>query len=154
MSIELILIPIGIAVVQSVGERIERNKGHEQTYKIKTVMKREHLLKQAIEQYGCEVSHLNQTNYLAEIGNIKIHFQYDENRVFEAVFDNSVETEAALEFIENINSEYKYAIQQETYQKLLQQAEQKGLSLETEEIQSDRSILLTFNVNQLSNGGQ
>lgn len=154
MSIELILIPIGIAVVQSVGERIERNKGHEQTYKIKTVMKREHLLKQAIEQYGCEVNHLNKNNYLTEIGNIKIHFQYDESGVFEAVFDNSVETEAALEFIENVNTEYKYAIQQETYRKLLQQAGQKGLALESEEIQGDRSILLTFNVNQLNSGGQ
>lgn len=154
MSIELILIPIGIAVVQSVGERIERNKGHEQTYKIKTVMKREHLLKQAIEQYGCEVNLLNKNNYLTEIGNIKIHFQYDESGIFEAVFDNSVETEAALEFIENVNTEYKYAIQQETYRKLLQQAEQKGLALESEEIQGDRSILLTFNVNQLNSGGQ
>lgn len=154
MSIELILIPIGIAVVQSVGERIERNKGHEQTYKIKTVMKREHLLKQAIEQYGCEVNHLNKNNYLTEIGNIKIHFQYDESGVFEAVFDNSVETEAALEFIENVNTEYKYAIQQETYRKLLQQAGHKGLALESEEIQGDRSILLTFNVNQLNSGGQ
>lgn len=154
MSIELILIPIGIAVVQSVGERIERNKGHEQTYKIKTVMKREHLLKQAIEQYGCEVRDLNKKDYLTEVGNIKIHFKLDENGVFEAVFDNSVETEAALEFIGNLNEEYKYAIQQETYRNLLQKAEQKGLALESEEVQGDRSILLTFNVNQLRNGGQ
>ncbi|ANU09678.1 hypothetical protein BBH88_04885 [Planococcus antarcticus DSM 14505] len=153
MSIELILIPIGIAVVQSVGERIERSKGQEKTYKIKTVMKREHLLKQAIEQYGCEVKNLNQKNYLTEIGDIKIHFQLDGNGVFEAVFDNSVATKAALEFIENVNEEYKYAIQQETYRKLLQRAEQKGLDLESEEIQGDRSILLTFNVNSMRDGG-
>lgn len=153
MSIELILIPIGIAVVQSVGERIERNKGAGETYKIKTVMKREHLLKQAIEQYGCKMEELNPKNYSTKIGNVKIHFQPDKDGVFEAVFDKSVETEDALEFIENINSEYKYAIQQETYRNLLQHAEQKGLALESEEIQGDRSILLTFNINQLNSGG-
>lgn len=154
MSIELILIPIGIAVAQSVGERIERNKGQDQTYKIKTVMKKEHLLKMAIEQYGCKVDELNRNDFLTKIGDIKIHFQPDEKGVFEAVFDNSVETEAAIEFIENINTEYRYAIQQETYRNLLRKAEQKGLILESEEMQEDRSILMTFNINQLSNGGQ
>lgn len=153
MSIELILIPIGIAVVQSVGERIENNKGKDQTYKIKTVMKKEHLLKQVIEQYGCEINELNQRAYLASVGEVKIHFQQDENGIFEAVFDNSVESEAALEFIDNLTSEYKYAIQQETYRNLIQKAAQKGLSLESEQIQDDRSILLTFNVNQLNYGG-
>lgn len=153
MSIELILIPIGIAVVQSVGERIERNKGKDQTYKIKTIMKKEHLLKLAIEQYGCETDELTHGNYLTNIGDIKIYFQPDGDGIFEAVFDNTVETEAALEFIENVNTEYKYAIQQETYRNLMRQAEQKGLELETEEIQKDRSILLTFNVNQQVTGG-
>lgn len=153
MSIELLLIPIGIAVAQSVGDRIEKSKGKDQTYKIKTVMKREHLLKRAIEQYGCEINELSEQGYLTKVGEIKIYFQYDENGVFEAVFDNTVETEAALEFIENINTEYKYAIQQETYRNLLQHAEEKGLILETEEIQEDRSILLTFNINQMGNGG-
>lgn len=146
MSIELVLIPVGIAVAQSVGSMIEKYKYEDQNYKIQTVMKRQHLLQQAIEQYGCDVHEVNQQNYQTEIGNIKILFQQDKHGVFEAVFDGNVDEEHALEFIENLHTEYRYLIQQETYHKLLQQASHKGLELESEEIQEDRSILLTFNV--------
>ncbi|MCM3409695.1 hypothetical protein [Metabacillus litoralis] len=147
MSIELVLIPVGIAVAQSVGSMIEKHKQGGNTYKIQTVMKRQHLLQKAIEQYGCNVHEINQQNYQTEIGDIKIYFQQNEHDIFEAVFDESVEQQDALEFLENLHSEYKYLIQQETYKKLIQQASQKGLELESEEIQQDRSILLTFNVN-------
>lgn len=148
MSIELVLIPVGIAVAQSVGSMIEKHKQGGHTYKIQTVMKRQHLLQKAIEQYGCEIQEINQQNYQTEIGDIKIYFQQSDNDIFEAVFDESVEKEAALEFLENLHTEYKYLIQQETYMKLLQQASEKGLELESEEIQQDKSILLTFNITQ------
>ncbi|HHW39156.1 MAG TPA: hypothetical protein GXX18_18295 [Bacillales bacterium] len=147
MSIELVLIPVGIAVAQSIGAMIEKNSTNE-TYKIQTVMKRQHLLQKAIEQYGCDVHEINKQNCETEIGDIKIYFQQGEDGIFEAVFDETVEMEHALEFIENLHSEYKYLIQQETYQKLLQEASEKGLVLESEERQQDRSILLTFNVSQ------
>lgn len=148
MSIELVLIPVGIAVAQSVSSMIEKHQQGGNTYKIQTVMKRQHLLQKAIEQYGCDVHELNQQNYQTEIGNIKIYFQQNDQGIFEAVFDESVEQEDALEFLENLHTEYKYFIQQETYKKLLQQASEKGLELESEEIQQDRTILLTFNVNR------
>ena len=83
-------------------------------------------------------------NYQTNIGDIKIYFQQDESGVFEAVFDNKVEEGAALEFIDNLHVEYKYLIQQDTYQKLIQRARKEGLELESEEIYQDRSILLTF----------
>lgn len=146
MSIELLLIPVGIAVAHSVGNLIEKHKHGEQTYKLKTVMKRQPLLQKAIEQYGCDVHEMNQQNYQTKVGDIKIYFQQDEHGVFEAIFDESVKVEDAVEFIDNLHTEYKYFIQQETYQKLLQQSSKHGLELETEEIHEDRSILMTFNV--------
>ncbi|MFK2825999.1 hypothetical protein QYG89_10025 [Bacillus sp. B190/17] len=148
MSIELVLIPVGIAVAQSVGSLIENHKQGGHTYKIQTVMKRQHLLQKAIEQYGCNVHEINQQNYQTEVGDIKIYFQQNDQGVFEAVFDKSVEQEHAVEFLENLHAEYKYLIQQETYQKLLLQAGEKGLELESEEVLEDRSILVTFNVTQ------
>ncbi|ONK22686.1 hypothetical protein BLX87_15045 [Bacillus sp. VT-16-64] len=150
MSIELVLIPIGIALAHAAGSLIEKESGH--TYSIQTVMKRQDLLQKAIEQYGCNVYELNEENCQTEVGDIKIFFQQNDKGIFEAVFDESVEKEHALEFIDNLHVEYKYLIQQETYQKLLQQAQEKGLELESEEIQKDRSILLTFNVSEWSAG--
>jgi predicted DNA binding protein len=150
MSIELVLIPVGIAVAQSVASRIEKHNNHDQTFTIKTVMKRQHLLQKAIEQYGCKVNELNLKNYEAEIGDTKIYFQQDDQEVFEAVFNKSVDSNDAVEFIENLHTEYKYLIQQETYQMLIEKAENKGLILESEEISEDRSILLTFNVSKIN----
>jgi len=146
VSIELVLIPVGIAVAHSVGSLIEKHKQDSNTYKIQTVMKRQHLLQNALNQYGCDINEINHQNYQTAVGDIKIYFQQNDSGVFEAVFDESVGKEDALEFIDNLHSEYRYLIQQETYKKLLKQASKKGLELESEEIQQDRSILLTFNV--------
>ncbi|MDY7224439.1 DUF1257 domain-containing protein [Halalkalibacterium halodurans] len=144
MSIELILIPIGIAVGQKVATLIDK-RNENKAYTIQTVMKKEHLLKKAIEQYGCSVQG-DETNYQTEVGDIKIGFYQNEEGVFEAIFDESVEQEHALEFIENLHTEYKYLIQQETYTRLVERAKKNGLELESEAIQKDRSILLTFEV--------
>lgn len=144
MSIELILIPIGIAVGQKVATLIDK-RNENKAYTIQTVMKKEHLLKKAIEQYGCSVQG-DETNYQTEVGDIKIGFYQNEEGVFEAIFDESVEQEHALEFIENLHTEYKYLIQQETYTRLVERAKENGLELESEAIQKDRSILLTFEV--------
>ncbi|WP_226681718.1 hypothetical protein [Sutcliffiella horikoshii] len=146
MSIELLLIPIGITVATSIGEMITDYRKEGETYSVKTVMKKQHLLQKAIEQYGCHAQELTQENYEAIIGEIKIVFQKNEQGQFEAVFDKDVSTEDALEFIENLHTEYKYLIQQETYQRLREQAESKGLLLESEQVQEDRSILLTYQV--------
>src|SRR5690242_14381273 len=143
MSIEQVLIPVGIAIAHAVGEVSAHRKAG--TYKIKTIVKRQHLLQKAIEQDVCDVNELNHQHYHTQGSEIKICFQQDEKGVFEAVFDKSVDEHDAMEFISNLHTEYKYLIQQETYQKLIQQAGEHGLELEAEEIQKDRSILLTFN---------
>ncbi|MCM3443103.1 DUF1257 domain-containing protein [Metabacillus halosaccharovorans] len=146
MSIELVLIPVGIAVAHSVGSLIESHKNDRNTYKIQTVMKQQHLLQKALQQYGCEINEMNHQNYQTIVGDINIYFQQNDSGVFEAVFDKSVAKEDAVEFLDHLHSEYKYLIQQETYKRLLKQASEKGLELESEEIQQDRSIVLTFNV--------
>ncbi|MFD1706125.1 hypothetical protein ACFSCZ_05060 [Siminovitchia sediminis] len=144
MSIELALIPVGIAVFQAAGSLIEKKSS--KTYSVQTVMKQQHLLQEAIEQYGCDVREIHEQNVQTEIGDIQIFFQQNDQGIFEAVFDESVPRADALEFIENLHIEYRYLIQQETCQKLLKRAQEKGLELESEEVQKDRSIVLTFHV--------
>lgn len=147
MSIELILIPVGIAVASSVSSMIEKRQGLNNTYKLQTVMRRQDLLGKAIQQYGCDIKNLDDSKSEAVIGDIKIYFTVGESGIFEAVFDESVDIEDGQEFLENIHTEYAYLIQQETCDRLLQEAESNGLEFESKELDSDRSIILTFNVN-------
>ncbi|ASS87231.1 hypothetical protein GLN3_09125 [Geobacillus lituanicus] len=147
MSIELVLIPIGIAITQSVSAMLEKTGEMDHTFKVTTIMKDESLLQKALEQYGCNVNVLTKDNYETEIEKTKILFQKNNDGVFEAVFDEDVKLEDAANFIENLTSEYKYVLQQETYRKVIERAKEKGFILESEEIQGDRTIMLTLKVN-------
>ncbi len=147
LSIELLLVPIGIATISSI--KAFANQKND-SFIIPTIMKKEDLLQKSIEQYGCKVTKLTEQNYQTTIEDLQIYFQLTEQGYFEAIFNNSVDTQAAMEFIENLQTEYKYLIQQETYQHLLKQAAEHGLHLESEIMQEDRTIVLTFNVNNIS----
>lgn len=147
VSIELVLIPIGIAITQSVSAMLEKTGEMDHTFKVTTIMKDESLLQKALEQYGCNVNVLTKDNYETEIAKTKILFQKNNDGVFEAVFDEDVKLEDAANFIENLTSEYKYVLQQETYRKVIERAKEKGFILESEEIQGDRTIMLTLKVN-------
>ncbi|AKS38150.1 hypothetical protein NP92_06090 [Anoxybacillus gonensis] len=145
MSIELVLIPVGIAVAQSVSSMLENRI--DRSFRLRTVMKDEMLLQKALEQYGCHVNVLTNDNYETEIATTKIWFEKNEDGVFEAIFPKEVKVDDATVFIENLTSEYKYVLQQETYKKVIERAREKGFILETEEIQQDRTIVLTLRVN-------
>jgi Protein of unknown function (DUF1257) len=147
VSIELVLIPIGIAITQSVSTMLEKTGEMNHTFKVRTIMKDEILLQKALEQYGCNVNVLTNDNYETEIAKTKILFQKNNEGVFEAIFDEDVKLEDAKNFIENLTSEYKYVIQQETYRKVIERAKAKGFILESEEIQGDRTITLTLKIN-------
>jgi hypothetical protein len=147
VSIELVLIPIGIAITQSVSSMFEKTGEMNHTFKVRTIMKDEILLQKALEQYGCNVNILTNDNYETEIAKTKILFQKNKDGVFEAIFDEDVKLEDAKNFIENLTSEYKYVVQQETYRKVIERAKEKGFILESEEIQGDRTITLTLKIN-------
>lgn len=147
MSIELVLIPVGIAVAQSVSSMIEKAGEMNRSFRLATVMKDEKLLQKALEQYGCSVHVWTSGNYETEIAAAKIFFQKNEDGVFEAIFPEEVTAEDAAVFIENLTSEYKYVLQQETYRKVMERAREKGFILESEERQEDQTIVLTLRVN-------
>jgi len=86
-------------------------------------------------------------NMLTKVGDIKILFHQDTDGVFEALFDHDIPFETAEEFIRHLQEEYTSIVQQETYLSLLERAKEQGLVLETEEVSSDNSIILTFKVN-------
>ncbi|WP_147532985.1 hypothetical protein [Bacillus marasmi] len=147
MSIELALIPIAIAVGQTIATRLDSKIEKKPSRTYKTIMKEERLLARALKAYGCSVTNLdNQVS--SSIGDIGIIFQKDEEGVIRAIFSNEIGEEHALQFLDNISTEYRRLVQEDTYQKLLQRAKDKGYILESEEINEQNSIVLTFQINQ------
>ncbi|MGZ0879018.1 hypothetical protein ACWZQY_023925 [Priestia megaterium] len=147
MSIELALVPIAIALTQTIGSHIEKKRETRHTYALKTIMKDARILQTTLNNYGCAPSIIGDGEMKSEIGDVQILFQQTEQDIFEAVFSNEIELEQAKGFLINIQEEYSHVVQQETYVKLLERAKQQGLLLETEEVSDTNSIVLTFKVN-------
>ncbi|MEW8987863.1 MAG: hypothetical protein AB2401_12855, partial [Bacillus sp. (in: firmicutes)] len=121
MSIELALIPIAIAVGQTIATRLDSKIEKKPSRTYKTIMKEERLLARALKAYGCRFTNLdNQVS--SSIGDIGIIFQKDEEGVIRAIFSNEIGEEHALQFLDNISTEYRRLVQEDTYQKLLQRA--------------------------------
>lgn len=147
MSIELVLIPVAIAITQSIGSRLEKKIESGKTFSITTIMKDEKVLRKTLDSYGCTSQLIEEKSMLTKVGDIKILFYQDTEGVFEALFDCDISFETAEEFIRHLQEEYTSIVQQETYLNLLARAKEQGLVLETEEVSSDNSIILTFKVN-------
>ncbi|MFA8439486.1 hypothetical protein [Pueribacillus sp. YX66] len=147
MSLSLTLIPVAIAVSSTISYAINGKLEEGAYFEIDTHMKDEHILKEALANYGCTVS-FKEANLESTLGNIQILFQKYENDTLRAIFDKSIRSEDAEEFIKNIYSEYTRIVQQKTYEKLLQRAKEEGLTLESEQINEEDTIVLTFQVKE------
>ncbi|KKK39993.1 hypothetical protein WQ57_01615 [Mesobacillus campisalis] len=147
MSIELVLIPVAIAVSQAIGSNIQKRMEENKIYAVTTIMKDPQLLQKALLNYGCATSLLEENEMSSEIGDVKVMFQINSQGIFEALFEKGIPEEAALEFLTNIQDEYTSLVQQDIYLKLLERASGQGLVLESEEVNNNNSIVLTFRVN-------
>jgi len=142
MSIEIVLIPIAIAVTQLASNRLEKKIENKESYKLQSFMNDESLVKKALEQYGCSFRTEDKT---LSIEDFKIGFLQNEES-FDAIFDSTIKLEDAKQFLTNIEEEYTHLVQQDTYLKLIKRAKEQGLILETEEVNENNSIVLTFKV--------
>lgn len=145
MSIELVLIPIGIATVSAAKTFFKKEDGYSS---ILTVMKDEELLKQALDNYGYENKFQDERDLQAIVGKVQLHFVKNDSGQFECVFSKEIERQHAEQFVQSIEMEYRRLIQQKVYHLLLEQSTEAGLVLEQEQIDDEQSIVLTFQVNR------
>lgn len=144
MSVTLALIPIAIAVAGAIATRKE-SQDHPNSFCLGTRMKDENLLKAALENYGCRSVAMRET-IDSTLNGTRILFERNEQGVFEAAFIGDISTEHAQTFLVELDEEYTHLVQQQVYENLLSRARQRGLVMESEEVQEDNSIVLTFKV--------
>ncbi|MBO1515416.1 DUF1257 domain-containing protein [Metabacillus bambusae] len=143
MSIELVLIPVAISVTQLASNRFEKKFENRSSYKLQSFMNDEILVKKALEQYGCSY---RTEDHALSIEDFNIGLLKNDDSVFEAIFDSTIKLEDAQQFLSNLEEEYTHLVQQETYKKLIQRAKEQGMVLETEMVNEQNSIVLTFKV--------
>ncbi len=108
-------------------------------------MKNEDLLKAALENYGCESIKVSET-VDSVVGDTRVIFERNERGIFDAVFKGRIPNEQASAFLVELDEEYVHLVQEQTYQNLLLRAKERGLVMESEQVQEDNSVMITFRV--------
>lgn len=145
MSIELVLIPVAIALVGAVGSWKREQQNTENSFCLETRFSDEQILRSALEQYGCAPA--DEDGALsAAVGRSLVRFQSTSALGLDAVFRGNISLEEARAFVLEIDAEYGRLVQQAVHQRLMSEARHRGFVLETEEVMEDNSVLLRFAV--------
>lgn len=147
MSLSIVFVPIAIAVTSGVAIKIEERLSEGEYYQVNTTMKDETIIQEALENRGSEVT-FDEHQIESKIGDIDIMFQRQDDETISAIFHKNVHVKDAEEFVENTYNEYTRIIQQQTYEKLMQRAENEGLLLQSETRNEENTIVLTFDVKE------
>ncbi len=108
-------------------------------------MKDEELLNAALESYGCRSVVVGETVDSA-LGDTRMVFERDEQGVFDALFVGDIPAAHARTFLDELQEEYALLVQQRIYQNLLTRAKERGLVVESEQVQEDNSVTITLRV--------
>lgn len=145
LSVSLALIPVAIAVAGAIATRREAQQDPQDSFRLRTRMKDEELLHAALENYGCGSVVAGETVDSA-LGDTRMVFGRDETGAFEALFVGDISAEHGASFLAELDEEYTLLVQQRVYQNLLSRAEERGLVVESEQVQEDNSVTITLRV--------
>lgn len=152
MSVEIVLIPVAIALTKEIAEGISRKLENKDSdiLILETRMKDESLLKQALEDWDCSFRTLDDIGDLTfpSPGHDEVIFLRNHTGCYTLVLPHTADQTAYEEWLSNVENSYTDLLQQQVYQNLLERAQSQGLILEQEERLKDRSIQLTYILNQ------
>lgn len=145
MSVTLALIPVAIAVAGAIATRKEGHQDPPNSFRLETRTRDEELLKAALERYGCESVAVSET-IDSTLDSTHMRFERDESGIFSALFMGDITVEHARAFVTELDEEYTLLVQQRVYQNLISRAKERGLTIESDEVQEDNSVVITLRV--------
>ncbi|GIP11210.1 hypothetical protein J1TS5_33800 [Paenibacillus macerans] len=152
MSLEIVLIPVAIALTKEIAEGISRKLENRENNLLilETRMKDEALLKQALEDWDCSfrtAEGVEAVKFASSVTN-EVIFTINETGCYTLILPETADQGAYEEWIANVEQSYTRLLQQKVYQNLVEKARSQGLILEQEERLRDRSIQLTYILNR------
>lgn len=146
MSVSMVLIPIAIGVAGTLFVNVEPLENDVIIFKTK--MKNALILQEAVInlEYQPNILNKDQMEIQLEYGNII--FQKNEDNALQATFSENISQKQAEAYIAEIYDEYTTLVQQQTYEKLIENIKSRNLNLELEEVTEENSIVLTLTVQE------
>jgi hypothetical protein len=143
MSVVIALIPVALAVAASAAARRRAEEEGHVALAIQTRMKDGELIVRALEMLGCEAE-LDASGVRATRNQFEFTFSRGEDGVLEARFGPDVAPDEAEMFVHDLDHEYTRLVQERVHRRVIERAREYGLTLESEEVEDDDSILLTL----------
>ena len=153
MSVCMFLLPLSIALLTTtiegagaIVDAVEKSKtGNSST--IETRFNNAELLRKTLMEYGARVSAKSDNSIVADFENATILYERaDTSKPYGMRIVNMTEQDSVICTVQEIEVEYNSNVQSYTYNKVKNDIS-KGMSIESEEVLEDNSILITLNVN-------
>jgi hypothetical protein len=125
----------------------DNKKNNQDVTEFSTSIRNENLLRETLIKMGARNIQADQKSLGSDIDHFHIAFAQKNDQTFSIRFVGNVKQEEAICFKDDLIAEYSHTAQSHVYETLKRRAEEKGLRLEKEVLQSDQSIVLTYNVN-------
>jgi len=149
MSLEIILIPLAIALVTKAQTKAKENNPNASSHQVavETRMKNLELLQNAMRNIGCTTT-MQEGEISASLDSINFTFKKNSQGIWAARFIAGTSVEVAEQIIGQIDKAYGIEVQAEVLRKIKERAPQSGMTLESETINEDSSVTLVLAVNQ------
>ena len=146
MSVSLILVPLAIgAVVAAHASRSGKDEAGRLICHVQTRMRDSTLLAEALRRTGADVTVLDDT-LVATWEGVHATFQRDDDGVWTAHLEGSVDDQRAVEIVAAVDAAYGRLVQGAVLDRLRERAPAAGLRLESESLGADASVSLVFAV--------
>ena len=121
--------------------------GGEKTASFQTNFRDRALLEQVLRDNGMEPVDLGDGNIKVELADAALIFKQEApGDTITVEISSETDMRTIFRHLAIVDDEYKRYVQNQVYEHLLQQVEQRGLVIEQEEVLDDHSILLTINL--------
>jgi hypothetical protein len=149
MSLEIILIPMAIALITAAKASTNENDPNASAHQVsvETRMKNLDLLVNAMKNAGSTVT-ATQNEIAGNINSILFTFKRDQMGIWNATFTAGTTLQSATQIIQAIDKAYGLEVQSEILRKIKERAPENGMTLESETVNADSSISLVLAVNQ------
>ena len=149
MSLEIILIPLAIALITKVQSNANEDNPNAAAHQVavETRMKNLELLQNAMRNIGCTTA-MQENEIVASLNSLNFNFKKNSQGIWAATFVAGTTLEAAEQIIAQIDKAYGIEVQAEVLRKIKERAPQSGMTLESETINEDSSVTLVLAVNQ------
>ncbi len=102
------------------------------------------LLKKTLADHGLNPKQQNTGNIVCNVGPVTLHFRQEDGSPFSVEIKGAQDMAAIFTQLFSVDEDYKRYVQSSTYEKLKKRAVEKNLTIESEEVLEDNSIVLTL----------